>query len=90
MKIEELQAHCVEQMRKLSKGSKMYEEHLLTLAIIDTNKKYLNEIDKLNKIIDLIAEQLAGLTIFDKDKDEPIILGDKEEVIKFYERKVEK
>ena len=44
MKIEDLQAHCVEQMRKLPKTSKMYEEHLFTLAVIDTNKKYFDEI----------------------------------------------
>ena len=44
MKIEDLKAHCVEQMRKLPKTSKMYEEHLLTLAVIDTNKKYFDEI----------------------------------------------
>ena len=58
MKIEELQAHCVEQMRKLPRGSKMYEEHLLTLSIIDTNKKYFNEIDKLSKIINYMLDDL--------------------------------
>lgn len=56
MKIEDLQAHCVEQMRRLPKTSKMYEEHLLTLAVIDTNKKYFDEIEKRDKIIDLMAE----------------------------------
>ena len=89
MKIEELQAHCVEQMRRLPKGSRMYEEHLLTLAIIDTNKKYFDEIHKFNKIINLLAEQLAGITIFDKDKEESVVLKDKEEVINFYKKKVE-
>lgn len=32
------------------------------------------------KIIDLMAEQLAGLAIFNDDKNEALILGDKEEV----------
>ena len=67
----------------------MYEEHLLTLAIIDTNKKYFDEIHKFNKIINLLAEQLAGITIFDKDKEESVVLKDKEEVINFYKKKVE-
>lgn len=56
MEIKDLKTHCVEQMRKLPKESRMYEEHLLTLSIIDTNKKYFDEIDKLSKVIDLMAE----------------------------------
>ena len=40
-----------------------------------------------DKIIDLMAEQLAGLTIWDSDKEEPLILADKEDVIKYFERK---
>ena len=55
--LENLKSHCIEQMRKLPRTSKMYEEHLLTLSIIDTNEKYFNEIEKLNKIIDLILEE---------------------------------
>lgn len=78
MKIEDLKAHCVEQMRKLPKTSKMYEEHLLTLAIIDTNKKYFDEIEKKDKIIDLMAEA------FKQDDVRSV-----EEIKQFYERKVE-
>ena len=62
MKIEDLQAHCVEQMRKLPKTSKMYEELLLTLAVIDTNKKYFDEIEKKDKIIDLMAKYINYLS----------------------------
>lgn len=67
MKVEDLQAHCVEQMRKLPKTSKMYEEHLLTLAIIDTNKKYFDEIERKDKI----TEEMARF-ITNKDIDEDI------------------
>ena len=49
----------------------------------------LEELEKKDKIIDLIAEQLAGLAIFDIDKDEPLILGDKEEIKQYFKEKVE-
>ena len=45
--------------------------------------------DRAYKIIDLMAEQLAGLAIFDIEKDEPLILGDKEEVKQYFKEKVE-
>ena len=46
------------------------------------------EIEKKDKIIDLMSEQLAGLTIWNTEKDEPLILTDKEEVINYFENKV--
>lgn len=46
------------------------------------------EIEKLNRQIDFMAEQLAGLTIWDNEKEEPLILTDKEEVKQYIERKV--
>ena len=49
----------------------------------------LSELEKKDKIIDLMAEQLAGLAIFDIEKDEPLILGDKEEVKQYFKEKVE-
>ena len=49
----------------------------------------LSELEKKNKQIDLMAEQLAGLAIFDIEKDKPLILGDKEEVKQYFEKKVE-
>ena len=54
-------------------------------------KEYLDMLDltkKYKRQIDLMAEQLAGLTIWDIEKDEPLILGDKEEVINYFENKV--
>ena len=53
------------------------------------NQKLKTELKKKDKIIDLIAEQLAGLEIFDIEKDEPLILGDKEEVKQHFNEKVE-
>ena len=49
----------------------------------------LSELEKKDKIIDLMAEQLAGLAIFDIEKDEPLILGDKEEIKQYFKEKVE-
>lgn len=46
-----------------------------------------NNIEK-RKIINLMAEQLAGLAIFDNDIENALILGDKEDVKKYYERKI--
>lgn len=34
-----------------------------------------------------MAEQLAGLTIWDNEKEEPLILTDKKEVKQYFERK---
>ena len=50
----------------------------------------LNILKEKDKIIDLMAEQLAGLTIWDSDKEEPLILADKEDVIEYFERKENK
>ena len=53
-----------------------------------TDKKLIKEyISEKDKIIDLMSEQFAGLTIFDIDKDGPLILSDKEEVKQYFENK---
>ena len=49
----------------------------------------LSMLEEQDKIIDLMAGQLAGLAIFDIDKDETLILGDKEEVKQYYKQKSE-
>ena len=62
------------------------------IELIETkehNRQLSKEIEKKDKIIDLIAEQLAGLAIFDIEKDEPLILGDKEDVKQYFKEKVE-
>ena len=53
-------------------------------------KELKQENKKLNKMNNEMAEQLAGIAIWNIEKDEPIILGDKEEVKKYFEKKVEK
>ena len=50
----------------------------------------LNLIEKQDKIINLMAEQMTGLTIFDIEKDEPLILGNKQDVIEYFTQKIEK
>lgn len=49
---------------------------------------YIDVVRKKDKIINKMAEQLRGMAVLDTDKDEMIILGDDEDVIKYYERKV--
>ena len=56
-------------------------------TVLSMLKEKDTEIEKKDKIIDLMAEQLAGLTIWDTEKEEPLILTDKEEVKQYFERK---
>nr|DAF28823.1 MAG TPA: hypothetical protein [Caudoviricetes sp.] len=53
-------------------------------ADLDTDsiaiEKVLTMLEEKDKTIDLMSEQLAGLAIFNIDKDETLILSDKEEV----------
>ena len=49
--IEDLKEHCEKQLERLPKRSKMYEEHLLTLNII-------NELQQKDKQIDLMVEKI--------------------------------
>lgn len=58
MEIYELEEHCERQLDRLPKTSKGYEEHLLTLAIIKTNRQYFNELNKKDKQIDLMARAI--------------------------------
>ncbi len=50
----------------------------------------LNLIQKQSKIIDKMAEQLAGLAIWNDNIQEPLILGDKEKVKEYFKKEVEK
>lgn len=65
--IEDLKEHCEKQLERLSKRSKMYEEHLLTLNII-------NELQQKDKQIDLMSEYIYNTqmecNIYYKDKEE--------------------
>lgn len=67
----------VKEVKKLEKYS-LYKEEFSRL-----NKQLQNK----HKIIDLMSEQLAGLAIFNIDKDETLLLNDKEEVKQYFENK---
>ena len=70
---------------KLKKEKKRLFEAIMKIA--DERDKLKEELDLKNKIINLMSEQFAGLTIFDIDKDEPLILSDKEDVKQDFENK---
>lgn len=63
------------QQEEISKYKTLYERALSDVVYAD-------------KIKDLMAEQLAGLTIWNSKKEEPLILKDKEEVKQYFEQKV--
>ena len=65
-------------------GKEMIKQITLVLNLITKLQKENKEKDNQ---IDLMAEQLAGLVIWNNEKEEPIILGNKEEVKQYFERK---
>ena len=69
-----------EQQEEIAKYEKIYKEY--------DCYRWVKELNKKDKQINLMAEQLAGLTIWNNEKEEPIILGSKEEVIEYFENKV--
>ena len=56
--------------------------------ILNLIEKQQAEIEKNDKTMNLMADQMAGLTIFDIEKDEPLILGNKEDVIEYFNKKI--
>ena len=77
--INDLKEHCERQLERLPKGSKMYEEHLLTLDIIEALKER-------NIQIDLMAE-----VMFKSNKAQLLIeygIENKEQIIKEFEKLV--
>ena len=75
--IDDLKEHCKRQLERLPKGSKMYEEHLLTLDIIEALKER-------NIQIDLMAE-----VMFKSNKAQLLIeygIENKEQIIKEFEK----
>ena len=47
--------------------------------------EYIDIVKEKDAVIDDMAEQLAGIAIWDNKKEEPLILISKEEVIKYFE-----
>lgn len=80
--IEAVDSHYYDEEYELYKNRVKQFETVLSML-----KEKDKEIENKDKIIDLMAEQLAGLTIWNNEKEEPLILADKEEVIKYFEKK---
>ena len=70
-------------LSELEKKDKEYEE------LTEASKELCKTVNLMKKVINEMAEQLAGLAIFDIEKDESLILGDKEEVKQYFKEKVE-
>lgn len=62
------------QQEEISKYKTLYE-------------RALSDVVKTDKQIDLMSEQLAGLTIWNSKKEEALILTDKEDVKQYFEQK---
>ena len=61
----------------------------LDLIELKYYEELVNIVKKQNKVINEMVETLVGLTVWDSEKDEPFILGNKEEVKEYFEKKVE-
>ena len=79
MNKEELKA--IEKLKWYYKDSQNLDVAICTNVV-------LNLIQKQESIIDKMAEQLAGLTIWNDNIQEPLILVDKEEVIEYFKKEV--
>lgn len=82
---ERLEKHCKKTIHY--ERGEIKKEHEVTLCLLYRYQEQQEKMEKRNKIIDLMAEQLAGLAIFDNNIENALILGDKEEVKNYYERK---
>lgn len=79
-------------LKKEQKDNKEKEKEIdcLKKAGKATEEVYKRELEKKDKIIDLMAEQLAGLTIWNNEKEEPTILGDREDVKQYFKEIAER
>ena len=57
--------------------SMLEEKDIKLIETKEANRQLSIELKNKDKIIDLMSEQLAGLTIFDINNDELLILGNK-------------
>lgn len=71
---------------ELNKNTEIYIDYK-TKEKTDDIEVVLDLLKEKDKQIDLMSEQLAGLTIFDIGKDEPLILSDKEDIKQYFENK---
>ena len=81
---------AIERLKSIDETVEEYDENILKAdieTVLNMPKEKDKEIEKKDKIIDLMAEQLAGLTIWDSEKNETVILTTKKEVKQYFERK---
>ena len=57
--------------------------------VVDDDIDYYDEYHKLLRVTDKMAEQLAGLAIWDKNKEEPLILTNVAEVKEYFMKESE-
>lgn len=75
-----------EMLKNIEHAIKNFDGRLVDcVAIGNIYKKYLQQ----NEIIDLMAEQLVGIGLFDEEKEEVVFLMGDEEVKEYYRKKVE-
>lgn len=86
-KLEELSQYCA--LKNINRDDNVFVEFVVAIQKTENLiQKQQSELEKKDKMINIMSEQLAGLSIFDIEKDEIIILGDKNEVKQYFERKV--
>ena len=89
VKVQELQKENKEKDEEISnlkiENNNAWEDwNNLEQASYEEELRLKEKIKEKDKTIDLMAEQLAGLTIWNNEKEEPVILYDKEEVKKIF------
>ena len=95
VKVQELQKENKEKDEEISnlkiENNNAWEDwNNLEQASYEEELRLKEKIKEKDKTIDLMAEQLAGLTIWNNEKEEPVILYDKEEIKQYFERKSKK
>lgn len=82
----------IEQLKSLKADRESFiqndkEHDKVFLDDIEAIETVLSMLEQQDRVIDLMSEQLTGLAIFDIDRDQTLILGDKEEVEQYFENK---
>ena len=81
---------AIDRIQKRIKDNEDYSTNQVWLTEdVRCARVILNLIQKQEKIIDKMAEQLAGLAIWNDNIEEALILGDKEEVKEYFKKVVD-
>lgn len=82
-----------EAIKKINKFNEYENTVVLTEEVLyefqEAIETILKELEKKDKMIDILAVQLIGLAVWNDKKDDAIIFKNKEEVKQYFERKVE-